>query len=98
MTLAAQLLETAKQPEVSLSMSVAAIVALGKVWDKWIGSKRDHEFRRYRQEQSKRFDEHVEADQTAFAKINTSLAVLEVGVGTLQKEVSKVHDRMFDQR
>ncbi len=88
-------LETVRTPEVSLVGAVTAIVGLGKVWDKVVGHRHEREMRNHRAEMGRRLDEHAASDAVSFGRIDTSLAVLETGVGTITKQIGVLDDRLY---
>lgn len=71
---------------------LTAIVAAGKIWDKVVGKKKDNERAVYQ----RRLEAHQQADNIAFAAINTTLAVIDTNVKTVKDEVSKIDDRLYD--
>ncbi len=91
-------IDTAQTPEVSLTAAVAGIVSLGKVWDKVQGHHRDRELRNARAEMGRRLDEHAASDLLSFGRIDTSLAVLETGMGTITKQLVTIDERMYQQK
>ncbi len=98
MSLFIQAVETVKDPQVNSALSVAAIVALGKVWDKVVGRNRDKAARLREEAVAKRLDEHAAADVASFNRIDRALAVVEIGIGTLQRDVGTINERMYSER
>ncbi len=91
-------IETARTPEVALTGAVASIVALGKVWDKVVGHRHEREMRNHRAEMGRRLDEHAASDAVSFGRIDTSLAVLETGMGTITSQLKTLDQRLYDAR
>ncbi len=91
-------LETVRTPEVSLVGAVTAIVGLGKVWDKVVGHRHEREMRNHRAEMGRRLDEHAASDAVSFGRIDTSLAVLETGMGTMMGQLKTLDQRLYDAR
>ncbi len=90
--------QTITSPEVSSVAAVTAIVGLGKVWDKVVGHGRDQDAKRSRDQLEKRLDDHAAKDAESFGRIDTSLAVLEAGLGTITKQLGTIDERMYRER